>query len=130
MSSEWLEKKGTPWSYRVDAPEMLKDEEAIVINLGNKGSKGTHWVAARKIGGTLLYADPFGTVLKGYPPNELRKDPEIKRIISNRVAWQRPSTGLCGYYSYLFTKALNELPEDTTQEELEESLRDVIGVTH
>lgn len=101
---------------------MMQSEKAFVINLGNKDSEGTHWVAARKTGGTLMYADPFGTVLKGYPPKELREDPDVKRVVVNRVSWQRPSTSLCGYYSHLFTKALNDLPEDVTQKELEETL--------
>lgn len=121
MSNTWLEKKGTPWAYREDADKKLRDGRALVINLGDKGSKGTHWVAARKVGRTLFYADPFGTILNGYPPKEIRNG--VDNIVSNRISWQRPSTGLCGYYAYLFTKALDELPETASQKELEEALR-------
>lgn len=96
----------------------------MVINLADKNSNGTHWVAAKIIGGKLYYADPFGTKLYGYPPREL-ENLHIPTI-SNSVAWQHPNSNLCGYFSYLFTKALNKLKPGTNQKEFEKALKESI----
>jgi len=109
-----------PWCYREDCNAKINSGKAFIINLDDKGNGGTHWVAARRIGDIIYYADPFGTVLNGYPPEELRK--LNLKIISNSKAWQRPSTNYCGYYSYYFAKALNKLKENATQKELEDAL--------
>lgn len=96
---------------------------AAVVNLSRDG---THWVAARKVGNTLFYADPFGSsLLMGYPPKEM-KWPGA-RVVTNRITWQRPSTNYCGYYSALFTYALDSLNEKSTQKEMESALMESIS---
>ena len=109
-----------PWCFREDSAKQAMKKHGFVINLDDKGNEGSHWVAARRVNGTLLYADPFGLVLSGYPPKELQ-DMHLHNIV-NRVAWQRPSTNYCGYYAYCFAKAMNKLDEDTSQKELEDAL--------
>lgn len=108
-----------PWCYRDDVSRLAKTGRAFVINLDSAGGKGTHWTAARVVGGTLFYADPFGSVLNGYPPAELTGG----KSIVNRIAWQRPSTNLCGYYAYLFARdALPKMRASSTQKQLEDAL--------
>lgn len=120
MSSEWLNAHGTPWCFRDQCAKLALSGKPFVINLDSNGGGGTHWVAARLIGDKLFYADPFGTVLSGYPPKELGRLAPIHVV--NRIAWQRPSTNYCGYYSYLFTKALQKAKPSTTVDELEHLL--------
>jgi hypothetical protein len=120
VDSDWLNEKKVPWCFREDAPNMAASGKAFVINLDDKQNSGTHWVAARLIGDTLFYADPFGTVLNGYPPEELQRI--SKRQVVNSIAWQRPSTNLCGYYAYRFTKALNKMTESMDQKDLQHLL--------
>jgi hypothetical protein len=103
---------------------MAQTEKAFVINLDDPSGPGTHWTAARKVGRTLFYADPFGLIMGGYPPEELQR--MGLRNVSNRIAWQRPSTNFCGYYAYLFTKALNKLKESDGQKELEDQISIVL----
>lgn len=101
-----------------------KTGKPFVINLDDKGHGGTHWTAALLRGDTLFYADPFGTVLSGYPPRELGKLTSKKVV--NRIAWQRPETNLCGYYAYLFTKALRDAKSNWSVGDLERALWRVI----
>lgn len=106
-----------PWCFKEEFLDS-QPSPAMVVNLSREG---THWVAARKAGNTLFYADPFGSdLLMGYPPKEM-KWPGV-RVVTNRITWQRPSTNYCGYYSALFTKALDSLNERSTQKEMEEAL--------
>lgn len=122
MSNEWLEKKGVPWCFREDSPKLAATGKAFVINLDDKANQGTHWTAARLIGDKLFYADPFGTILNGYPPEELQDMVSPLDIVANSIAWQRPKTNLCGYYAYRFTKAMAKMTEDSTQKELEHAI--------
>lgn len=87
------------------------------------GEKGTHWVAARWCHGRLYYADPFGTILNGWPPEELA---QFKPQTINRIAWQRPESHLCGYYAALFAKAMDNIKRFTTIGEFENLLWDAI----
>jgi hypothetical protein len=98
---------------------MARKGKAFVINLDDKCGEGTHWTAARVVDGTLLYADPFGSLLGGFPPKEL--DGYTKRVV-NRVAFQRPSTSLCGYYAICFVKAMNAMMHWPSQGEFEGAL--------
>jgi hypothetical protein len=81
-----------------------------VINLDSKGGVGTHWVAARLIGSTLYYADPLGTLLAGFAPSELLS--LAKRVITNPITFQRPSSILCGYWAFLFYYALSAMEKE------------------
>jgi hypothetical protein len=120
VSSDWLREKKVPWCFREDCAKLADTENPFIINLDDKGNGGTHWVAARMIGDTLFYADPFGTMLNGYPPEELQR--LAKRQVINSISWQRPSTNLCGYYAYRFTKALDKLTQNMGQKDMEHLL--------
>lgn len=120
MTSTWLEERRVPWCFLKDCGEFAKKETPFIINLGDPSNGGTHWTAARRIGKTLFYADPFGTVLNGYPPEELRH--MGLRMVINKKAWQRPSTDLCGYYAYRFTKAMKNLREGDDEKAFEAAL--------
>ena len=125
VSGEWLEKSDMPWVFRDDANHALESGNPFVVNLDSKGGEGTHWTAAylQLPQRTLYYADPFGTLLNGWPPRELA-DRADKQVV-NRIAWQHPSTDLCGYYAYLFAKAMREIGDTHySVKEFEELLRD------
>lgn len=47
-----------------------KKNESIIINLDDKNSAGTHWVAMRKRGDIVHYFDSYGDLT---PPNDLVK---------------------------------------------------------
>jgi len=120
VNSDWLRQKNVPWCYRDDCDTLAATQKPFIINLDDLGKGGTHWVAARIVGKTLFYADPFGSVLNGYPPKEIHD--LAPRHVVNSIAWQRPSTNLCGYYAYRFTKALSKVTENMGQKDLEHLL--------
>ena len=95
-----------PWCFRADIPTSALSRAPFVINLDDKGGRGTHWTAAMVRDGRLYYADPFGTVLNGHPPAEF--DRYTDRVV-NTVAFQHPSTSLCGYYSVCFVRAMRRI---------------------
>jgi hypothetical protein len=124
VTSTFIEQLGLHWAFRQDATEALKHGHSIIINLDDKGCKGTHWVAARLIHKKLYYADPFGTLLGGYPPEELRI---LGPCIANRITFQRPKSTLCGYYAICFALAMDAyadtLPSlELSQKDFEELL--------
>jgi len=107
VTSEWLDERSMPWCMRDNAGPLLKSGEPFVLNLDDTEGNGTHWVAVRRIGDTLLYADPFGSrYLNGYPPKEINIYP--RRVVSTK-AFQHPNTNYCGYYAYLFAKKMKEI---------------------
>lgn len=110
-----IEGVGIPWCFRDKCREMAKQGNAFIINLDDSTGPGTHWTAARLVDNILYYADPFGTMLNGWPPEELN-DIGDKKII-NRISFQRPSTKLCGYYAMAFAAALDYIgsPMDSDQ---------------
>jgi len=118
ISSDDLDRIGIPWCFRQDSASLAKTGVPFIINLDDKGHKGTHWTAARVINGVLYYADPFGTILNGWPPIELAGYP---RVI-NEVSFQRPNTQLCGYYAICFVNAMQGLRGDEGQKEFEKAL--------
>lgn len=103
---------------------MAKKGQGFIINLDDKGNEGSHWTAARLIGDTLYYADPFGTIMNGYPPQELAN--VAPNHINNVIAFQHPSTQLCGYYAQCFVDALNELKEGASSAEFHHRLIDSV----
>jgi hypothetical protein len=114
------------WSFRENALKALKSGRAVVINLGDSKGAGTHWVAAIVIDGVLYYADPFGSMLGGYPPEEIDV---FDHAIVNRIPFQRLETTLCGYYSVCFALAMNYLPRHTqlSQKDFEDLLASSIA---
>jgi hypothetical protein len=130
VTGEWLEAHGMPWCFREKSGEMAaSSEKPFVINLDDSDGPGTHWTAAGRKGTTLFYGDPFGIILSGYVPEELmelykrrKHNAIIKHVITNRVAWQRPSTNLCGYYAYLIAKAIDKMSEKGTVAQFERQI--------
>jgi len=119
VSSEYLQSNNIPWCFRVDSPKFAATGKAFVINLDDKGEQGTHWTAARVIDNILYYADPFGTVMNGWPPEELAK---YKKQIISRIAFQRPKSYFCGYYSMLFCRAMDTIVNPISLRKFEEIL--------
>jgi hypothetical protein len=116
--------------FRRDAgKQAAQTQSPFVINLDDPSGPGTHWTAARRVGATLFYADPFGLVLGGYPPEELQAMAKEKgwRTVVNRISWQRPSTNYCGYYAYLFTKGLAQLSPTDGVDQLEARLKGAVA---
>jgi hypothetical protein len=58
--------------------------------------------------------------MNGFPPEELIDLTD--KILVNRVAFQRPSTTLCGYYSICFALVMELFDHDLTQKEFESAL--------
>jgi hypothetical protein len=130
VTGEWLEEHGMPWCFREDSGAMATEsEQPFVINLDDSDGPGTHWTAAGRKGKTLFYGDPFGIILSGYVPAELlalnrgrKHDAIVNRIVENRVAWQQPSTNLCGYYAFIIAKAIDELGQKATVAQFERQI--------
>jgi hypothetical protein len=116
---------GLEWAFRSDAARKLEAGHTVIINLDDRCGKGTHWVSAKVINGTLCYADPLGSTLGGYPPHEFNK---FGVPVVSAIPFQRPNTALCGYYAVCFGFALDAYqqslgPHDRpTQKDLEEVL--------
>lgn len=133
VTSDYIEGFGLPWSFRADTPSLALRGSAFIVNLDDKKNQGTHWTAARLIlpgiaghsEATLYYADPFGTMMNGWPPYELDKLTNKKVI--NRISFQRPSTSLCGYYAILFALGLEQIDRPLTQDQFERLLYNVIA---
>lgn len=120
VDNKYIEKFGLPWCFREESPIMALKGKAFVINLDDMNQKGTHWTAARLFDDILYYADPFGTICNGWPPEELMAVGS-KKII-NRISFQRPSTTLCGYYAICFALAMDRIDRPLNQEEFEKLL--------
>jgi hypothetical protein len=124
VTSEYLEHLGIPWCFREDADKLAQTGKAFIINLDDKHNQGSHWVAARLVymphmlTPILYYADPFGTFLNGWPPQEL----EDYDFIANRITFQRPESYFCGYYAIQFVNALDNITKPITQKEFESAL--------
>jgi hypothetical protein len=116
---------GLRWCYRDGIVEAISKDpyRSCIINLADTGSKGTHWTVFRivpyKNKNIIYYADPFGTNLSGFAPEELKIG---YPIIENRITFQRPKTDLCGYYAILFAKAMDKINKHINQKDFEELL--------
>jgi hypothetical protein len=115
VSGKYIEKHGLRWAFREDAAKALKSGSPIVINLDDRKGPGTHWTAACLKGKTLYYADPFGSLLNGWPPAELKG--LGKRVLVNTITFQHPDSSLCGYYSMCFAQAMACIDHELTQKE-------------
>ena len=79
-----------------------------IINLGDFGSLGTHWVCCwRAKNGTYEYFDSFGFP----PPLEWEKEMSMHGIKhffrnDNQIQWQQSVR--CGYYCLLFLNERNK----------------------
>jgi hypothetical protein len=78
--------------------------EAAIINLDDKNSGGSHWVAYKKRGPSTIYFDSFGDL---QPPTELirylhRGKWASKIIRYNFIRKQKFNTVLCGHLCLQF----------------------------
>ena len=76
----------------------FKNETAIV-NLDNEQNPGTHWVAYKKLGNSVIYFDSFGNLR---PPLELIKYLKVKDIKYNHENYQKYDTFVCGHLCLKF----------------------------
>lgn len=124
VDTPYIERYGLPWCYRQDAARCASSGKAFIINLDDRGGAGTHWTAARLVDDTLYYADPFGTIMNGWPPSEL--DGVGTSRIVNRVSFQRPKSDLCGYYAICFALAMDWIDRPLTRPQFEQLLYNAI----
>lgn len=115
ITSRDLEELGIPWCFREASDLLARTGQPFVINLDDRSGPGSHWTAARLYDGVLYYADPFGSILNGWPPKELSRYPSVV----NGISFQRPSTQLCGYYAICFVLAMRTMDRHMTQKEYE-----------
>ena len=82
---------------------MPNQRSPCIINLDDRQSQGTHWVACapshenRKI---LWYFDSFGMYYPKEYENRAKKDG--MKVIYNTVPYQHIKSVLCGYYCIYF----------------------------
>ena len=69
------------------------DEERGIVNLDNASGPGTHWVAYKKRGSTVVYFDSYGNLK---PPLELQRYFKNCKIIYNTDLFQTKSYN-CGH---------------------------------
>lgn len=72
--------------------------ESAIVNLDSVSGPGTHWVAYKKHGNSVIYFDSFGNLR---PPPELetyfrRNHPEVD-IYYNIKVFQKPRSYRCGH---------------------------------
>lgn len=79
------------------------------MNLADDDDNGTHWVCCFIVPELKLfyYLDPYGVLLNGIIPNSLIKKYDDYKFINNLISYQNLNNDLCGYYSILFAKAIN-----------------------
>lgn len=76
----------------------LKCESAI-INLDEDVGPGTHWVAYKKMGKTVVYFDSFGNL---QPPSELMRYFGVGSVNYNYKGYQEYDTIECGHLCLKF----------------------------
>ena len=81
-------------------PGGAKANESAVLNLDDKNSSGTHWVAYRKIRKDVTYFDSFGNLK---PPKELLDYLGVDRIKFNYERYQNFGTFNCGHLCLKFS---------------------------
>ena len=89
--------------YMLDSlpPSPPQKNESGIFNLGGSESKGTHWVAYRKVGKNVIYFDSFGNLK---PPKELANYLRNCNIIYNRDSLQNFQQWNCGILAVRFLK--------------------------
>lgn len=73
--------------------------ESSIVNLDDKDGPGTHWVAYRKIGNSVIYFDSFGDLR---PPSELVKYLGVGSVNYNYEGYQEYDTIECGHLCMKF----------------------------
>lgn len=86
-------------------PATPKKIECGVVNLDANIGSGTHWVAYKKNGDTVIYFDSFGNL---NPPKELVHYFKNCKILFNYDQYQSYNTYNCGHLalSFLFNKSI------------------------
>ena len=83
---------------RNNLPSVARDG-GYVVNLDERGSTGTHWVAIHIKGPKATYFDSFGIE---HIPNEVLRFLNKKDIDSNIFRVQSKKSVLCGYFCIKF----------------------------
>ncbi len=73
--------------------------ESAIVNLDNDTGAGTHWVAYKKRGNTVVYFDSFGNL---QPPRELMIYLNVDRIKYNPEKYQDFNSYNCGHLCLAF----------------------------
>lgn len=73
--------------------------ECAIINLENSSSRGSHWVAYRKIGNIVIYYDSLGNLR---PPKRLQEYFKNCKVFYNREKYQKIDESTCGQNCYKF----------------------------
>lgn len=73
--------------------------ESAIINLDDKTGPGTHWVAYRKTGKSVVYFDSFGDL---QPPLDLMLYLNVDKVKYNHERYQDYNTYNCGHLCLQF----------------------------
>ena len=74
-------------------------QENAIVNLDDAEGPGTHWVAYRKKGNSVLYFDSFGDL---QPPLDLLKYFNVPEVKYNYKRFQNFNTHWCGHLCLKF----------------------------
>lgn len=81
-------------------PKNPKKNECAIVNLDNVNGSGTHWVAYKKVGNSVIYYDSFGNLP---PPLELVSYFGKKVIIKYNYKQDQSYTSIkCGHLCLKF----------------------------
>lgn len=75
---------------------MIKDGQAVIINLDDQYGPGTHWTALVNQSNINMYFDSFGMP----PPSEFERNVDYYSTID----YQPESSSKCGYYAMKVVK--------------------------
>lgn len=88
-------------------PRNPLKNECGIINLDNSSGPGTHWVAYKKTGTSVIYFDSFGNL---QPPQEIVKYIGSRnKIFFNHDTFQSYNSFNCGQLCIHFLYELNKV---------------------
>ena len=80
-------------------PSKPLNRESAIVNLDRMSGLGTHWVAYKKRGNSVIYFDSFGDLK---PPPELTRYLNVDEIKYNPKRYQDFSSSECGRLCLMF----------------------------
>lgn len=91
---------------RDNLPVKIHKNEAGIINLDDQDGNGTHWIAYKKHGNSVVYFDSYGNLR---PPLEVVKylnSNGLCNILFNHDVYQSSNSYNCGHLciSFLYNK--------------------------
>ena len=78
----------------------MKNNQSSIVNLADKASKGTHWIAMKFVNNNLFYFDSYGIP---FVPDIIKK--QYDKIVTNIYRIQSNNSNECGKFCILFIKA-------------------------